>query len=306
MKSVSFIFFFLGIYFISSFSTIKEINIKSFKENTEDTLRYIFLGHVYNYQSSPIPHRLDPRIERLDYTKYNRIWLGGDISSEASLDFSTMEYLDSVFDLASPRVQYAIGNHDIRNGNIQYYKRVTKRKSYNVFSENGVVSICINSQLNPSQCEDLNLQFNLIKNVCDTIQKSKHLVLLMHSCLFCGVPGLPNPGNYAHVDFQYWNANCQDASQTFSTSIYPMLTAVRNRGVKVHVIMGDTGVNSKEFHHETPDSIQFYASGISNSKYIDTLDLLQQPHDKVLIFEHEIKSQKMTWSFQNLDSLINE
>ena len=23
-------------------------------------------------------------------------------------------------------------------------------------------------------------------------------------------------------------------------------------------------------------------------------------------FEHEIKSQKMTWSFQNLDSLINE
>ena len=306
MKSVLFLFFFLGIYFISSFSTHRFIKIKSIKENTEDTLRYIFLGHVYNYQSSPIPHRLDPKIERLDYTKYNRIWPGGDISSEASLDFSTMKYLDSVFDLASPRVQYAVGNHDIRNGNIQYYKRVTKRKSYNFFSENGVVSICINSQLNPSQCEDLNLQFNLIKNVCDTIQKSKHLVLLMHSCLFCGVPGLPNPGNYAHVDFQYWNANCQDASQTFSSSIYPMLTAVRNRGVEVHVIMGDTGVNRKGFHQETPEAIHFYASGISNSKYIDALDLLEQPPDKVLVFEHEIKNQKMKWSFQNLDSLINE
>ena len=115
-----------------------------------------------------------------------------------------------------------------------------------------------------------------------------------------------NLGDYAHVDFQHWNANCQDASQTFSSSIYPMLKAVRNRGVEVYVIMGDTGVNSKEFHQQTPDSIHFYASGISNSKFTNSLDLLEQPPDKVLIFEHEINSQKMKWSFQNLDSLINE
>jgi hypothetical protein len=306
MKYLVFIGLLGLIYFSSSFSNsiLMQSNFDSVKKG-DDTLKYIFLGHTYDYQNPGPWHRLDPRIQDLDLTRYHRIWLGGDISSEATLDLGTMIYLDSVFDLGSPRVQYALGNHDIRNGNIQYYRTITNKKSYNVYSENGVVSICMNSQLNPTQCEDLNSQFQLIKNVCDTIQESSHLVLMMHNCLFYGVPNIPHPSNFAHSNYQYWNANCSSATQTFSTAIYPMLEAVKNRGIEVYVMMGDSGVSSKQFHQESTDSIHFYASGIANSKYTDSSVLAQEPLDRVLIFEHVLTTQEMTWSFQDLDSLFN-
>lgn len=274
-------------------------------KKADDTLRYIFLGHTYRYNNPGPWYRVDPRVEDLDFTKYSRIWLGGDISSEASLDWETMVYLDSVFDFGAPTTQYALGNHDIRNGNIQYYRTLTGRNSYNVHSDNGVVSICLNSQLNPSQCEDLNRQYQLIKNVCDTIQESSHLVLIMHNCLFYGVPNIPHPATFAHSNYGNWNANCSSSTQTFTTAIYPLLEAVKAKGIVVHTIMGDTGTSTKQFHQESADSINFFASGIGNSKYLDSAVLALQPKDKVLVFEHILATQEMTWEFQDLDSLFN-
>jgi hypothetical protein len=274
-------------------------------KKTDDTLRYIFLGHVYRYNNPGPGYRVDPRIEDLDYSDYSRIWLGGDVCSEAFLDRETLVYIDSVFDLNAPGTQYAIGNHDIRNGNIQYYREFTGRKSYNVFSENGIVSICLNSQLNPSQCEDLNSQFDLIKNVCDTIQNSSHLFLLMHNCLFSQVPNMPATSTFAHSNFGYWNANCKSSDQTFLTAIYPMLEEVKSRGIVVHCIMGDSGTSSKAFHQESTDSIHFFASGISNTRFTDSVVLAQQPRDRVLVFEHILATDEVTWEFQELDSLFN-
>jgi hypothetical protein len=275
------------------------------EKKTDDTLKYIFLGHTYRYNNPGPWHRLDLRVENLDYTPFQRIWLGGDISSEATLERGTMEYLDSVFDLSSPRVQYALGNHDIRNGNIQYYRELTGRNSYNVYSEHGVVSVCMNSQLNPTQCEDLNKQFQMIKNVCDTIQNSSHLFIMMHSCLFADVPNLPPAGTYAHTNYRNWNANCSSSTETFASAIYPMLEAVKEKGIIVYVMMGDTGTSSKQFHQASADSINFFASGIGNSKYTDPAILALQPLDRVLVFEHVLATQEMSWSFQDLDSLFN-
>lgn len=271
----------------------------------DDTLRYIFLGHVYRYYGQFPNYKVDQRVQDLNYDNFERVWLGGDVCSEAMLDRHTLVYLDSIFDLDAPETQYAIGNHDIRNGNIQYYREFVKRPSYNVTITNGVVSVCMNTQLNPSNCEDLNRQFDMIKNVCDTIQESSHLILLMHSCVFADVPGLPASGNYSHADFRYWNANCKSSDNTFLTSIYPMLKEVRDRGIEVYCVLGDSGVNIKEFHQENADSIQFFASGICNSKFIDPLELELQPKDKVLIFDHVPATQEVTWGFHDLDSLFN-
>ncbi len=307
MKYLLFISILATIYFGSGFrnevATIDDEVVVAKK--ADDTLRYIFLGHAYRYNNPGPWHRVDPRIEDFDFTGYSRIWLGGDISSEATLDRGTMLYLDSVFDLSAPTTQYSLGNHDIRNGNIQYYREITGKKSYNVYSDNGVVSICMNSQLNPSQCEDLNLQYQMIKNVCDTIQTASHLVITMHNCLFYGVPNIPAPSSFAHSNYANWNANCSSSMQTFTTAIYPMLQAVKAQGVDVYVIMGDSGTSTKEFHQASPDSIDFFASGIGNSKYLDSAVLALQPKDKVLVFEHILATQEMTWEFQDLDSLVN-
>lgn len=271
----------------------------------DDTSKFIFLGHVYRYNYPGPGYRVDQRIETLDYSPYSRIWLGGDVLSEATLDRANFIYLDSIFQLSLPSTQYALGNHDVRNGNIQYYHEFTGKESYNVFSQNGVVSICINTQLNPSMCEDLNNQFYMIKNVCDTINSSKHLFLLMHNCVFGDVPGIPAVGSFAHSNFQNWNANCYSATQNFYAAIYPLLQQAKNNGVNVYCIMGDTGVNSKEFHVEVEDSIHFFASGISNSRITDSLELILEPKDKILEFQYVLPNQEMIWNFRDLDSLID-
>lgn len=273
------------------------------EKDVDDTLRYLFLGHTYDWQSGN--HRVDPRVQAIHFSNYARTWLGGDISSEAMLKRSIISHIDSVFDLSAPTTQYALGNHDIRNGNMQYYWETTGRKSYNMHSDNGVVSICLNSQLNPSLCEDLNDQFDLIKNVCDTIQSSKHLFLFMHSGIFGNVPNLPAPINYSHTNFSNWNANCSGPSATFASAIYPLLEQVKARGIIVYCIMGDTGAVYKQFHAEPTDSIHFFANGINNSKFVnDPVVLAQQPKDRVLVFEHVLPTDEITWKFKDLDSLL--
>jgi hypothetical protein len=273
-------------------------------KSDSDTSKYIFLGHIYNYQSVN-GYQVDSRIEALDYNPYQRIWLGGDVLSEATLDRENFIYLDGIFDLSDSSTQYALGNHDLRNGNIQYYREFTGRKSFNVFSKDGAVTICLNSQLNPSMCEDLNDQFDLIKNVCDTIQDASHLFLIMHNCLFGGVPNIPAPATFAHSDFTKWNANCESSSNTFASAIYPLLEQVKNKGISVYCIMGDTGDHSKKFYSEATDSIHFFASGIVNSKYPDSAVLATKPKDLVLVFEHVVPTQEMIWNFRDLDSLID-
>ncbi|MBL4705614.1 MAG: hypothetical protein JKY54_13910, partial [Flavobacteriales bacterium] len=83
-----------------------------------DTLYYLFMGHTYN--AKPTGPRVDPRLVLLDKSGYSRLWLGGDICSEAFLEKSTVEHMDDVFDLGNPSTQYALGNHDVRNGNMQW------------------------------------------------------------------------------------------------------------------------------------------------------------------------------------------
>ena len=147
-------------------------------KSVNDTLKYIFLGHAYDYLSG---NRVDPRVEGLNYSNFDRIWLGGDVCKDALLRRPTIEYLDTLFNLASPSTQYSLGNHDIRGGNMAWYREVTGKESYNVYSANGAVSICMNSQLNPSKCEELNNQFDMIKNDCDTINSNSYLFLLSSS-----------------------------------------------------------------------------------------------------------------------------
>ncbi len=78
-----------------------------------------------------------------------------------------------------------------------------------------------------------------------------------------------------------------------------MLKEVRERGIEVYNILGDTGSGTyKGFYKENRDSIHFFASGVDNSRYADDPQLYaQQPADSVLIFQHDLTSQELTWQF---------
>lgn len=265
--------------------------MSSFNHHSNNTEHYLFLGHVYN-----ATHTIQPKIAEINFSNYDRIWLGGDILIEGGNEIQYWQNLDTLIGISQPQVQYALGNHDIRDGNIQWYEEITKRKSYNYYIKNSTISVCLNTMLNPSMCEELNNQFDLIKNICDTITDSKHLFFFFHNGIW-GQPdtSFPGIGSYAHDDLKYWNANCDNSQTTFLNVIYPMLNEVVNRNINVYCILGDTGTNSKKFYKQSDTGVHFFASGIYQ---------MESEKNNVLIFDHDLQSDIVTWGFHDVDSLL--
>jgi len=153
----------------------------------QDTLaRYIFIGHCYQAQTAG--DKVDYRIEQFDFSDFNGIWLGGDVCVEAMLDYSTVEYVDSIFNLGNIETHWSLGNHDARHGNWEWCEEFTNRKTYYAYCSNNVSRIIMNTNLVPTNCEMLNEQYDIITAVCDTISHSKDLVLIMHHGLWRDVP----------------------------------------------------------------------------------------------------------------------
>ena len=54
-----------------------------------DTTKYLFLGHIYQFYTAG--DKVDERIEQMDLSGYDGIWLGGDVCSESLINYSTLE-----------------------------------------------------------------------------------------------------------------------------------------------------------------------------------------------------------------------
>jgi len=273
--------------------TLSVISFDSLK--SQDTLHYIFLGHI----KKPIAgiYVVDDRIAGIDYSIYNRVWLGGDITGESSLDYETLEYIDGLFDISNPSNQVAWGNHDLRNFNDEWIRQITGRKTYNVHYENGITTVVLNLFIAPDDCEKLNDQFEMLQNICDTIQQSSHLVILTHPNVWKDVPGLPHPGVYSHSNQVAWVANCYESNADFISAVYPMLLEVKNKGITVINVLGDAGAR-KGKSMISDEEIFFIASGIDHNTE-DT-----NGPDRILIFDHIPETSELTWQFHNLDSLF--
>lgn len=270
-----------------------------------DTLRYLFVGHGYNWQ--PGYNRIDPRVTGLDWRRFDKKIFGGDLNSEALKYERYVRFMDSVFDLDSRNTMYVIGNHDGRNENFEYYHQYTGRRTYHAYSENHAVFMVINTTLNAGNCEDLDAQFRMIKNVCDTITSAtSHLFIFQHHNLWIGVPGLPsNPQQYSNWQIPYWDANCSGDTATYVAAIYPLLKSVKDKGVEVVSVLGDCGVGSKGNYMYSSDSLIFLSSGINNSKWAhDSVELATKPKDKVLMIEHIPADRHAFYHFLDLDSLF--
>lgn len=257
-----------------------------------ETIKYIFVGHCYQLGA---PNNVDSRIEQLDYSEYEGVWLGGDVCITSMLSYPTIQYLDSLFDLGNPETHWTLGNHDARLGNWEWYEELTNRKTYYTHSTYGITRIIMNTNLVPTNCEMMDDQFNMISNVCDTISESNYLILIMHHGIWRGVPSLPFPISIGHSDLVYWNSNCYDVNSTFVNSIYPKLLEVQSRGIEVICVYGDMGAQQKSFQMDSDDGIHFLGCGLHAN----------QPDDVVLIFNYNKESGHLEYDFHNLDSLYN-
>lgn len=263
----------------SSFSSCeKEEIIKPI--NTSSTRNYLFISHTRT-DSNP---KMDSIIEKVDYKKFDMLWLGGDLANLTSLDDFTMSHIDSIFDIGNENTLWALGNHDYSD--LKRVQAFTFRQSFYSFFKNGITFIVFDTQDNFSSI--LGQQKELFDSVLDTIQLSSHLVILHHKLLWM----YNNPSLYPQISsvsngefgecFYCLNEN------NFYTDIYPKLLEVSKKGIQVICIGGDIGIKVKEFEFTTPEGIHFLASGISAGA-ID---------NKGLVFFHDITNKKITWEFR--------
>lgn len=256
---------------------------------------YVFLGHIYLTNNV-----IDPRVATLDYSKFDQIWLGGDICSETTQEQETLETLDDQFDLSSNNTHWTLGNHDVRNGNVQWITDKTQRPTYYTTHFDGVTLMVLNSMffLGGYDTVNVNKQFEMIQNVCDTIQQSSHLVLMSHHMVWnVVVPGSRFKANLDRSD-TYFNLN---PTQYYHQCVYPLLDQVESRGVEVIHVCGDMGQQAAILEVQSAEGVQYLGSGItSNTNYHSQFPTHGIP-DSILIFHHNIIERELTWEFVQLD-----
>ncbi|MFT7545150.1 MAG: hypothetical protein ACI8YO_001935 [Gammaproteobacteria bacterium] len=122
-----------------------------------------------------------------------QIWLGGDICSETSREQSTMYYLENLFCVSSDTTHFALGNYDMRNGNLHYITDVTQRPTCYTSTFNGITLMVLNTNFGHMGVYDtiqMKMQFEMIENVCDSIENSSHLIILSHHVFWGLVEGI--------------------------------------------------------------------------------------------------------------------
>lgn len=249
------------------------------------SINYLHISHT---RTNADP-KMDSIAERIDYNKFNMLWLGGDLAKATSKNKKTMRYADSIFDFSSTNTLWSLGNHDYNN--LKRIEKYTKRPSYYAYHKNDITFIILDTQ--DSLSNIIGEQKKLFKSVVDTIQNSSHLILLHHKLIWMSnnselEPKIKKTSNGKQGScFHCINPN------NFYSEIYPELLKVQNKGIKVLCIAGDIGVKSKAFEYKTPDGIYLLASGID---YKDS-------NNKVLVFTHSIKSKQLSWEFVEISDL---
>lgn len=265
-----------------------------------DTVNYLFAGHTYQFYTHG--DKVDTRLEGLDLSAYDGIWLGGDVCSEALLEYTTLEYIDDLFNLKHPNSHWALGNHDARNSNWNWLEELRGKKTYYTSHYKGISYMVLNTNLTPYDCEQLDDQYRILVDLCDTIVQSSHLILIMHHSVWEGVPGLPSPSAYAQSNLRYFSFNCYRPDANFLSEIYPRLVEVKKRGVEVILILGDMG--SKKLDVVSDEGIHFLGAGLNHSKYKDPVDRENSPPDWLIEFKHVPEKGSLEWKFIDIDVMV--
>ena len=274
---------------------------------------YLFLGHPYEWVASG--DRVDPRVCRLPLRDYDQIWLGGDVCAKTTVRPEVLRYLDSLFHFEKGNVHWAFGNHDVEQGHEEWLVQATGRPEYYTEWVDGIVVAVLNTNLfqwpnaRPPDdfCRRMEGQYAMIRTLADTVKAASQVVFLHHYNLLTDELSenrfaMDTVANYYKPFFK---VVCSPDDATFERSVYPLLVAIRKKGIGVILAGGDFGQRAKAFSYQTRDGIWFLGSGINNSAdpaYAPAYVTNFQP-DKVLLFRHDTARRALEWSFCDLDSL---
>ncbi len=281
------------------FSTILLILLSGCSQD-KSNYRFLFVGHSYDWTNWR-GDTVDDRLGKIKYSDFDGFWLGGDVCGNTSLNPKTMRSLAKQFDLKNPNSHFVLGNHDYRDNNLDFYFKATGRPDYYTSSFKNMVVSVLNTNLNSSDCENLDAQYEMLLNVCDTINEASHYVILMHHQIFKDINGLE--GFKSNGACPFYSMNCSSSDTYFDTEFYPSLVGLQKKGVEVIVVVGDSGWD-KGSERVSADGIKFLSSGINNSYYKGKdVDPKKLPADQVIIFDLDIEQQKLSYEFVQLNEL---
>jgi len=249
---------------------------------------YLHISHTRTNDN----YEIDEAASKINYSKYDMVWLGGDMEYLTSEDDYSMEYLNTIFDVGNKNTLWSIGNHDYSN--IETVSRFTNRPTFYSCYKNGITFIVFDTQYD--YCSITGLQKEMFDHVTDTIEKSSHLIILHHKLIWMYandsldklMETIPNAPLGDHT----YNIN----PNNFYTAVYPKLTELKQRGIEVLCIAGDIGLKTDTFEYISPDGICFLASGIH----------FGYENNKALLFEHDITNRTLTWKYVLVNQLAAE
>ena len=250
-------------------------------------LKFIFVPHPRS--EDRVKESVNPGIEKIDFSKFDVKMLGGDITYSTSKNSATLAYCDTLFDLKNPNTLWGFGNHDVESGNRALIKQFTGRDSYYSYCRDEVTFIVLDAELNAegfSRTFIVGDQLQMVKNVCDTINVSKYLILLHSRYIWM-------------INSDYFKTRLTDSiaassrsmdTTNFYADIYPLLQKVKARGIQVKVFGGDKSKINVTYSPE--DSITFYAARLAN-EFADSVN-------NVIVINYDKQEGEMNCNYISL------
>lgn len=254
----------------------------------EITNRYLFIGHPRDDGPGEIVQR---DVERVDFSAYDLLLLGGDYTWRGTGTRATVDYLDAVFDLAAPTTLAAIGNHDTANKS--FFTDVTGRPTYYTHKENGIAFVVLDTTNDGQNIVGGELQ--MLQDTVANLTNCTHLVLVHHHLIW-----LADYAPLAHLQGSpLIGASSNNLSGlNFYDDVYPLLLQAHAQGVEVMCLAGDrTGSDTEEFFidHTTVDGVRFIGAGFKEE--------LTPSLRTAVILEHDSIAGTVDCTFTHLSDL---
>jgi len=258
----------------------------AFSQQNPD-LKFILVPHPRS--EDKVQQSVLPQIEKINYFLYDMVLLGGDLCYYTSINRTSMNYCDSLFNLDSPNTLWTMGNHDLNSPSL--VAEYTKRPRFYSYYRDSITFLVLDTEENASGFSSSHIlgnQLQMIKNVSDTISNSGYLVVLHGRLLWM----IGNEYFVTKIDSVAESTRQLDTSN-FYQEVYPLLQKVKSRRIKVICLGGDKSKINIEYFPE--DSIGFYTSTMA-PEFEDSVN-------HVIVFDYFKSENRMEREFIPLNKV---
>ncbi len=257
--------------------------------NLTKTSTMVFLGHIYQPGTED---EIDRRLARINFKQFEAVLLGGDLCVETTKREETLDQLDDLFQLNAQTTHWALGNHDIRNGNLDWILLRTGRDRFYYEDWNSLRVVVMDTNLD--DCEAMSAQQEMLSSALTEPNAPEHILILSHHAIWTDHLEKQGTLTFANAKHAIWRASCPFAdSTTFTKAVYPLLLDASAYGKSIYWIAGDFGQKKSTFSYTPDGRIWFMGSGIDESD-----------QDSILTLSWE--NRQLAWDFTSLSEFVEK